>query len=350
MKRPPAPVPAGLPRPVLPQTPRDSWGRLRLRLLGLPFEELLAERRGFRVPGPEAAEHQARIVGAFWIGYHAALADPAPLAIRRATGRIECGWRGYAYEGVGMALTLLDGLTPRLPRRRRSGEPVRRLEALLAGPGRTYRYVLYIGMGFTLARLRRRPRRALKRLDPLCRWLVFDGFGFHHGFYARPGAHAAGSVPVPRRLAGYARRSFDQGVGRSLWFVQGMEAGAVAGAVEGFPEARRADLWSGVGLAAVTAGGAPEPDLLELASRSGRWRGHLLQGAAFGATARDEADDPAPHTDRACRTLCGVGAADLAALCREAGRDLPDDGGRLDAAEPSWEVWRRRVRSALARN
>lgn len=347
-----APTPAvGAPTPpVLPYPSKRLLGRLRLRLFGLPFEELLAERRGFRVSGPEAAEHQARIVRAFWIGYHAALVDPGPAAIRRRTDGIERGWRGYAYEGVGMALTLLDSVTLRLPGRPGPGGPGKRLAALLAGPARIYRYVVYLGMGFTWARLRRWPRPVLEGLDPLCRWLVFDGFGFHHGFYTAPEALGAGPVPVPDRLTGYARRSFDQGLGRSLWFVQGMDVEAVVGAVKGFPEARRGDLWSGVGLAAATAGGAPEPALVELAYRSEPWRDHLLQGAAFGATARAEADDPAPHTDRACRAFCGLGAAELTTLCRELARGLPDDGGSLDAPEPSWEVWRRRVRAALARN
>lgn len=341
----PSPVPGGLPHPVVPHPPRAPWARLRLRLFGLPYEELLAERRGFRVSGSAAVEHQARIAGAFWVGYHAALADPGPEAIRRRTQGIERGWRGYAYEGVGMAVSRLDHLTPRLGRPPGSDGPGQRLGALLASPARAFRYVLYLGLGFTLARRRLRPVRVLEGLDPLCRWLVFDGFGFHDGFFAA--GEGLDTVPVPPRLTGYARRSFDQGLGRSLWFARGMDAEAVAGAVAAYPEPRRGDLWAGVGLAATTAGGAPPAVLLDLASRSGPWRAHLLQGAVFAAVARLEADDPAPHTDEACRALCGAGAAELATLCREVARDLPDDGGSLDAPEPSWEVWRRRVRAAL---
>lgn len=331
-------------RPALPAAPASTLARLRLRFLGMPFEDLLAERRGFRVSGPAAAEHQARIAASFWIGYHAALADPRPAPVVEAIEGIERGWRGYAYEGVGMVLALLDALRPRLGRRRRSGG---RLGDLFAGPARAYRYLVYLGVGATLARLRCRPARVLESLDPLGRWLVFDGYGFHQGYFVAPKAAQSGQVPVPGRLAGYARRVFDQGLGRCLWFIHGMDPEGIAEAVEAYPEERRGDLWSGLGLAAAYAGGAPPPVLLDLASRAGPWRADLLQGVAFAATARVEPDDLAAHTDEACRALCGTGAAELAALCQEAARDLPDDGGRLDAALPAWETWRRRVRSAL---
>lgn len=328
---------AGVPRrPALPAPPASALARWRLRLLGMPFEDLLAERRGFRVSRPAAAVHQAHIAASFWVGYHATLADPRPEPVGRAIEGLERGWRGFACEGVGMALTLLDALAP---------WGGRRLAALLAGPAAAHRYLLYLGVGFALARVPWPRRRVLADLDPLCRWLVFDGCGFHHGFLG--GAGSSRARRVRSRLSGYARRVFDQGLGRSVWFVHGMDAEAAGRAIEGFPEERRGDLWSGLGLAAAYGGGAPPPALLELASRSGPWRADLLQGVAFAATARVEGDDLAAHTDEACRTLCGTGAAELTALCQEAARDLPDDGGRLDAALPSWEAWRRRVRSAL---
>jgi hypothetical protein len=332
-------------RPALPTPPPSLLARLRLGLLGLSFEELLAEARGFRVSGPEAAEHQARIAAAFWLGYHGSLADPRPEPIVRTVEDVERGWRGYAWEGVGMVLAMLGAFDLRLGSRRRAAG---RLGALLAGRSRGVRYLVYLGVGAALARFRLPTRRLLAALDPLCRWLVFDGFGFHEGFFAP--AKTLGVVPmaVPPRLRGYARRAFDQGLGRSLWFVHGMDAEAIEAAVGTFHEARRGDLWAGVGLASAYAGGAPPRGLPELARRAGRWRPDLLQGVAFAATARVEGDDLSAHTDEACRTYYGAGAAELAALCRDAARGLPDDGHRLDLPEPAWEVWRRRVRSALA--
>lgn len=330
------------PRPVLPRPPRSRLAALRLRLLGIPFDELRPERRGFRAHEPAAAERQARIAAAFWVGYHAALADPRPQPVRETIEGVERGWRGFACEGVGMALELLDALTPSFSKRRG-----RRLDAVLAGPVGVHRYLLYLGVGFTLARLRRRPRPVLERLDPLCRWLIFDGYGFYHGFFGWRRTLIEHRVPRSLAGCGYGRRVFDHGLGRSLWFVEAMAPRVIAEGIEGFPEERRGDLWTGVGLASAYAGGLPPAGLAELRERSGRWAPDLLQGAAFAATARLEADDFAAHTDEACRALCGAGAAELGALTLELSRDLPEDGGALDAPEPAWELWRRRVRREL---
>lgn len=280
----------------------------------------------------------ARIAGTFWVGYHASLADPRPEQVLRALEPVERGWRGFAFEGVGMAFTLLDALLP---------WPARRLPALLAGPAGVHRYLLYVGVGFALARLRRGPRRVLRDLDPFCHWIVFDGYGFYQGFFAS-GRRGLAALRVPRRVRGYARRSFDRGLGRSLWFVGGMDPRAVAAQVEAFPAGRRGDVWSGIGLACAYAAGLPAERLGELVHVAGLWRSDLLQGVAFAATARAAADDQARHTDEVCRVLCGVGADELAAWTVAAARDLPEDGGPLDGEEPAWEVWRSRVRLELA--
>ncbi|HLE85073.1 MAG TPA: DUF1702 family protein [Thermoanaerobaculia bacterium] len=334
------PPSGGRPRPALPIAPASRLAALRLRLLGIPIDELRPERRGFRGYDAGASERQGRIAAAFWVGYHAALADPRPEAILGAIGGVERGWRGFACEGVGMAVELLDVLAP--PWSSRGG---RRLEALLAGPAAAHRYLLHLGAGFTLARMRRRPERVMAGLDPRSRWLVFDGYGFYHGFFSW--RRALVERRLPRRVTGYARRVFDQGLGRSLWFVQGMAPAAIGETIAAFPDARRGDLWAGVGLACAYAGGLGPEGAGELRARSGPWVPDLLQGAAFAATARAEGDDAADDTDRVCRALCGAGSAELAALSLEAARDLPGDGGRLDAPEPTWELWRRRVRQAL---
>src|SRR3712207_8380154 len=47
----------------------------------------------------------------------------------------------------------------------------------------------------------------------------------------------------------------DQGLGRSLWFVQGADVRRIPATVNAFPAERRPDLWSGLGLACGYAGG-----------------------------------------------------------------------------------------------
>src|SRR5206468_265750 len=112
--------------------------------------------------------------------------------------------RGYAYEGAAMGLTGLDCFLP--------GS---RFASYVRGPGAAHVYMAHIGAGEALARLRRKPEPFLARLDdPVLRWLVLDGYGFHEGFF-KPGRYVE-AQRVPTHLSAYGRRVFDQGVGRSV--------------------------------------------------------------------------------------------------------------------------------------
>src|SRR5262249_5496275 len=118
---------------------------------------------------------------------------------------------------------------------------------------RPHIYMMHVGLGWTLARLRRSVTSHLAKLDPLLCWLVVDGYGFHEGYFSWRRYVEQQATPV--QLNGYERRVFDQGLGRSVWFVKGADVAAVASAIYAFPSARHDDLWSGVGLACAYAGG-----------------------------------------------------------------------------------------------
>jgi hypothetical protein len=148
---------------------------------------------------------------------------------------------------------------------------------------------------------------------------------------------------------GYLGRAVDQGIGRALWFGGGADPERVAALVVGFAAERRADLWSGVGLAATYAGGASREDLARLPALAGVLRAHLAQGAAFAAAARTIAGNVTTHTEVAARTLAGAPAGELAqlALVHE---PEPPVGVRPDMSTSGdiYEGWRARVRAALA--
>src|SRR5436189_4188051 len=151
-----------------------------------------------------------------------------------------------------MALDLLDQLRPWAPRL---------FPAFLADPGQRHIYMVHVGAGWSMARLRLRLRRRLSQLDPLLGWLALDGFGFHEGYFHWP-RYANGIRPAA--FEGYALRVFDQGLGRSLWFVSGADPKWIAGVISAFPEDRRADLWCGVGLACAYAVGCAEREIVRL--------------------------------------------------------------------------------------
>ena len=315
-------------------------GKLSRRLLGISPLETSFARRGFRCDS-EALRERLEGVGACFVhGYLCGLeAGSAEELASRIEAEVPRDSTGFAYEGAAMALTLLDVLTPW----RRD-----RLRHFLDGPGRAHVYIVHVGAGWALARLPLPVERLLRTLHPILGWLALDGYGFHQGFF-----HWRETIvrqQVPRRLRGYARRVFDQGVGRSLWFVEGADPGRIAADVNAFPSARRADLWSGVGLACGYAGGAGRTGLETLLREAGNAAPALSQGVAFAAKARLLAGIPIADTALACAVLCGRTVEQTAALTDDA---MPPGAAAPSPAEPGseplFELWRQNIQQLLCR-
>ena len=294
-------------------------------------DELLAR---VRAEDEQARRSKLKIfLGSSAGGYRAGLQAERPdtIAPRLDTAALE--FRGFAYEGAAMALALRDWLTPW----RRE-----RFHQFLRGPGDPHAYMAYVGAGWVLARVPGRVEKFMARFDPLLRWLLIDGYGFHEAFFHWP-RYLAGE-PAPRRLQGYARRVFDQGFGRCLWFVEGAEVGRIAPTIAGFSEERQGDLWSGIGLASVYAGQVSEAGLQSLREAAGSCLPQLAQGAAFAAKARLRAGNLELYQDAACAILCRMSAHEAARVTDDALENLPFNG-----AEPAYEIWRRRIQERFCK-
>ena len=304
------------------------------RLLRISEREIGFQRRGFRCGTPQARQCIEEIGASFLHGYHLALdADDLP-SLLEGLEPMSSRMRGFGYEGAAMALYLLD----RLPFMGGG-----RFDAFLENRGGDHIYMAYVGAGWAHARLPFGLRAGLDRLDPLLRWLAIDGYGFHQGFFHWP-TSVEGRRTIPSRIQGYGRRAFDQGLGRSLWFVDGQNVEAVAASISRFPVHRHADLWAGAGLAITYAGGAETEALSWLRQRAGKHAGWLAQGSAFAVKARARAGNQEAHAEDACRALCDMSAQAASALVDAAQRDLPP--GEHD--RPAYETWRVRIHEGLA--
>ena len=303
-------------------------GWLARRIFDLAGDERAFLRSLEGVPEGPMRRRMEEIARSFSEGCHAALEEPrpGPLALRLA--RVEPELQGFAYEGAGLGLALLDATTPW---RRRH------LRDFIAGAGSPQTYMLHVGSGWVMGRLPISRRRFLSGLDPVLRWFTFDGLGFHDAFFH--GRRIVDRALPPRRVSGCALRSFDTGVGRRLWLVPGPDVSHIARLVAAFPASRHGDLWTGVGKACAFAGGRDAAAIEEVREAADPHGPQLALGASFAAEVRARAGIPSPDTDLACRLLCGMDAAAAAAVAREALADLPPDG-----EVPAFEVWRERVR------
>jgi len=304
-----------------------------IKLLSINGREVTFARRGFSSSNPEVRNRLEHVGTIFLVGYHAALQERESEALRARLEQVALDVRGFAYEGAAMAIALLDAIT------RGSS----RLAEFMAGPGKQHIYMLHVGAGWAYARLpwlRRRIEAVTCKFDPVLRWLILDGYGFHQGYFhfKEPLSSALS------RLSVGARHVFYQGLGRSLWFVHGCDPDQISEAISSFPALYQCDAWSGIGLACAYAGGATASDLQELVSMAGRFVSALAQGAAFAAKARQLAGNEAAHTELACAALAGVNLEQAAALCDRALTQI-----NRDSSSP-YQQWRELVQNSFARN
>lgn len=264
--------------------------RLRHQMMGVPDAEITAFLGG----DTPAWQHLERAVRSAVGGYHAVLDGSRLDDLVPRLDATPAALRGYAYEGAAMGLTGLDCFLPGSTR----------FVDYLLGPAAPHAYMAHIGAGEALARLRRRPEPFLARLaDPVLRWLVMDGYGFHEGFF-KPQRHVV-EQRVPSHLSSYAARVFDQGVGRSIWFRSGAEVEVIAATIDTFATRRHADLWLGVGVACGYVGGIDREAVVALRAAAGPYADQLGVGTAFTAKGRHRAGNPVPDTEIACSVLCG---------------------------------------------
>ena len=307
-------------------------GQARRRFLGLSSTEASFARRGFIAREEKARQRLEQIGVTFLSGYHAALEESEFESLAQRLAAINAELRGFAFEGAAMGLALLDCFTPWRKDRwhtftERFAEP--------------HIYMMHVGLGWALARLRRSVTPYLAQLDPLLGWLAIDGYGFHEGYFSWP--RYIERRAIPDRLVGYERRVFDQGLGRSIWFVKGADVAAIASAINAFPSARRNDLWSGAGLACAYAGGCGWSTVESLRTTAGGHLPALAQGVAFAAKTRQRAANLTPHTETICRLICGHSAEETAAITDAALEDLREEDGL-----PAYEIWRRRIQNTFA--
>jgi hypothetical protein len=313
----------------------SALGLLRKAAFGISLEEATFIRRGFHFCDTRAQHRLEQIGNVFLQGYQAVLEDDGFDALALRLRDVDAELRGFAFEGAAMGLTLLDHV---------SLWKGRRLQAFLNGPGAAHVYMAHVGVGWALARLpwlRRNAEQYLARLDPLLCWLVVDGYGFHEGYFNW--RRAIEKQAIPNQLQGYTRRVFDQGLGRSIWFVAVADVRRISAAVATFEPERHADLWSGVGLACAYAGGMDQAGTEAMRISAQPYTPQLAQGAAFAAKVRQRANNPAAHTEMACKILCGL-STEAATLITDVALDsLPGDG-----EEPAYEVWRQRIQAQFA--
>ena len=311
-----------------------NWTR-RL-VFGAPLRLAFLVHRADRGGGEDVRRHLDGALRSFVDAYMMTLDDEDAERVAGRLARLPDLVRGFAYEGAGAALTVLDRFRP---------AKHSRFAALVRGPGAPFAVLLHVGAGLALARVSRDIEDDTRGMDAEMRWLPLDAYGFERGVFAGVRVVAGGEVP---RLSAYGRRAFDQGLGRGLWFREAAHVERIARTIAGLAPERHSDLWSGAGLAIAYAGPNTEASLISLAEAAGPHRPSVRLGVACAAFMRAEGRNPSPNTERASRVLCGLPGERAADAARQIMQALREAQGRPDAAENPYEAFRTALQTAMS--
>ena len=292
----------------------------------------------FRIRGFDLAEksHEERLesIGkTFLRGYNLVLSARSLAEFEQAMAQEPVLLRGFFVEGGAMGSALVDSIPFRRPM----------LGKFRARFEESYPLLVHAGTGLAMSKLSWREKAIVGALDPFYRWLAYDGMGYHNVYFQQEK-----TLNSPKRkLAGYASRAYDQGVGRGIWFVSGADIGKAAAVANRMPADRRADIWSGIGLASCYAGPANENIFrngYRHAGPNGEW---FAQGIAFACSARI-ADQSMPETiSEAINMLWGMAPENLAALVEEL---RLHNTAETRSDRPRYEAWRHAVADAFVEN
>ena len=321
------------------------FGSMRQFVLAPKLSDVTFAERGFPGAGAPATQRLEAIPQAVVCGFEWGIAGRDLWEVERRLELVEPEQRGFAYEGAAMAFAVRDAM---------AGGSGKRTRELLLGPGAPHVLLTYIGIGFAMARLPRPlwrnivPDMTGARYYPTMSWLAVDGYGFDLAYFHTDRYVDEQRVPATYPWEGspdYFPRAVDQGIGRALWFINGADGELTAAAVDRFPQARRADLWSGVGLAATFAGGCSGDGLARVRELAGEHAPELGVGVVFAIEARQHAGHVPEHSELAAEMLAGLSVSDAVTIADRTEADAEEAAEPAEDTVPLYEQWRSRIRA-----
>lgn len=306
--------------------------------------EVSTIRRRFQVDDQNKQDRIESIGTKFLEGYHAAIESDSLDELHQRLANICLDYQGFAYEGAAMGIGLVDRCMPWKP-------PL--FPTFLLSELNHYPYLTHVGLGWSLARLPGAIKRFSKTLiaiqtvdtkassmNSILGCLVIDGYGFHQSYF--DWEKYVQRMYEPNSLPPQCLPVFNQGVGRSLCFVLGMDVDRIAHTIQRFSQDRQADLWSGVGLAAAYAGGISLQEIERLKQHKAIDSAAFAQGVAFAAKARLGAGHIPDHTHLLCRAVWEQSTENVSKLTDLTLDDLP-----LTSPLAAYAIWRQRIQQAF---
>ena len=239
-------------------------------------------------------------------------------------------FRSIAYESVSMSIALED---------LKHGDALTNWFQFLNEAASAHATQVHVGLGWAFAQQLKNPIAYLPELNPMMRYRVLDGYGYYEGIFRR-----RRSIINHLKLqvdAAVASSALDQGLGRSIWYLNKGIIDEAKIMIEGFAVDRRKDLWRGLGIAIAYVGGCDEETLLEIFSKVDIYKSQLAIGAAMALVSRNYANYISADTELVCNVFCNKTANEIV-LLNEKLRE------RLDLNEANaYENWLNELQKAF---
>ncbi len=147
---------------------------------------------------------------------------------------------------------------------------------------------IHVGLGWATAETDHFPDDFIRHLSPAMQWRIFDGYGYYSGLFKR--REALRMQQYPSFFDEEGKQGFDQGLGRSLWYISQGDPDRSSELIALFPEERRRNLWRGIGLAATYVGGLEKTTIEKLIDHSGKYLPALRFGALIAIDGRSKSN------------------------------------------------------------
>lgn len=199
-------------------------------------------------------------------------------------------FRSIAYEAAAMQLASKDISI---------NQSFDHWRLFMQGPGVKHLTQAHIGLGWAMAQQQFPVFPFIETLESLMQCRVIDGYGYYEGIFRK--RRSIGEQQIPLALENRFLHAYDQGLGRSIWYICKGSCEKIKEMVEPFPTSRHKDLWRGIGTACAYVGGFDENLLTQLTTSSGGNHKQLSIGAALVSRSRTEAGSFTRYIDMACR-------------------------------------------------
>lgn len=147
-----------------------------------------------------------------------------------------------------------------------------------------HRSQLFVGLGWSLAETG--VTDFFKDFSSSDQWRMADGYGYYSGLFKRREAVRQQLIPeeIPLSLSG----GFDQGLGRSFWYLTQGDPARIQELILLFREERHPSLWRGVGLAMSYVGGVDKTLLDTVLAHAGPHLSAFKSGALLAIDGRSK--------------------------------------------------------------